>query len=88
MASKMEKKLFDLKTPDLGDAESIELVVWYKKVGDPIEEGEEVLELVTDKAAFPMESPYSGKLIEILKEKGSKVSKGQVLGIMEKEHIV
>jgi pyruvate/2-oxoglutarate dehydrogenase complex dihydrolipoamide acyltransferase (E2) component len=85
MASKMEKKLFELKTPDLGDAETIELVVWYKKVGDVIQEGEEVLELVTDKAAFPMESPYSGKLLEITQEKGSKVSKGQVLGVLERD---
>lgn len=79
----MEKTFFDLKTPDLGDTEKIELVKWYKKKGDPIEEGEEVLELVTDKAAFPMESPRSGHLSEILETEGSVVKKGDILGRLE-----
>jgi pyruvate/2-oxoglutarate dehydrogenase complex dihydrolipoamide acyltransferase (E2) component len=79
----MEKRFFDLQTPDLGDTEKIELVKWYKKIGDPILEGDEVLELVTDKAAFPMESPRTGRLVEILFSEGSVVKKGEILGQME-----
>lgn len=76
-------KEFLLKTPDLGDTERIELVRWLKKPGDPISEGEEVVELVTDKAAFPVESPYSGRLKKIDKEAGTFVQKGEILGVME-----
>ena len=76
-------KQFDLKTPDLGDSERIELIKWYIKEGSEIEEGDEILELVTDKAAFPMESPYRGKLIEIRKQEGSIVKTGEILGVME-----
>lgn len=79
----MEKTFFDLQTPDLGDTEKIELVKWYKNVGEAIEEGDEVLELVTDKAAFPMESPKSGKLKEVLFGEGSVVKKGDILGRLE-----
>ncbi|EKO58736.1 biotin-requiring enzyme [Leptospira kirschneri str. H2] len=48
-----------------------------------VEQGQEVLELVTDKACFPMESPVKGTLTQIIKEKGSIVRKGEVLGILE-----
>ena len=74
---------FELKTPDLGDSEEIELVKWYKKEGDIIEKDEEVLELVTDKAAFPIESPIKGKLTQIIKKNGTLVQKEEVLGILE-----
>lgn len=75
--------IFELKTPDLGDAEKIELVGWSKSVGDTIQEGDEILELVTDKAAFPMESPVNGILKEVKKQKGTTVQKGEVLGTIE-----
>lgn len=83
MASNMEKNEFVFVTPDLGDAEKIELIHWYKQIGDSVEVGEEVLELVTDKAAFPMESPKKGKLSQILKTSGSLVQKGESLGVLQ-----
>ncbi|TGM31062.1 biotin/lipoyl-binding protein [Leptospira biflexa] len=76
-------KEFLLKTPDLGDTEKIELVRWLCKEGQMVKEGDEVIELVTDKAAFPVESPYAGTLKKILIEQGSVVKKGDILGIMD-----
>ena len=76
-------KNFYLKTPDLGDSEEIELVKWYKKEGDEIQKEEEILELVTEKSAFPMESPFNGKLIKIFKNEGSFVTKEEILGILQ-----
>ncbi|MCU0824696.1 MAG: hypothetical protein MUF77_08645 [Leptospira sp.] len=76
-------KEFLLKTPDLGDTEKIELVQWNFSPGDQVSIGDEVIELVTDKAAFPVESPYSGILKSILTPKGSIVKKGEVLGVLE-----
>ena len=40
------KKYFELKTPDLGDTDKIELIKWYTQVGENIKEGQEILELV------------------------------------------
>jgi pyruvate/2-oxoglutarate dehydrogenase complex dihydrolipoamide acyltransferase (E2) component len=77
------KKKFELKTPDLGDTEKIELIKWYCKVGEQIREGQEILELVTDKAAFPVEAPMAGKLSEIRVPEGSVVQKYEILGVME-----
>lgn len=76
-------KEFLLKTPDLGDTEKIELVRWLRKEGDSVSQGDEMIELVTDKAAFPVESPYSGILKKIIIEEGSVVKKGDILGIMD-----
>ncbi len=77
------KKYFELKTPDLGDTDKIELVKWYTELGESIEEGQEILELVTDKAAFPVEAPMSGTLSEIRVPAGSIVQKYEILGVME-----
>ena len=81
----MKKKILELKTPDLGDSDKIELVKWYVKPGDKVEEGQELLELVTDKAAFPMESPKKGIIKEIIKNSGDLVKKDEILGRMEFE---
>lgn len=83
MASKTED--FELITPDLGDTDKIELVRWNFRLGDQINEGAEVCELVTDKASFPMESPINGILARIDREKGSIIKKGEILGMIRRK---
>ena len=74
-----------LHVPDIGDAKQIELVAWNVSAGDQVEEGEELCELVTDKASFPLESPHKGKISKIEKESGSIVKVGEILLLLEKE---
>ena len=81
--AEITKKTLDLKTPDLGDTDKIELLKWFVNVGDVVGEGDELVELVTDKAAFPVESPLPGKIIQILKLGGSIVQKDEILGVLE-----
>lgn len=52
---------------------------WHKKTGDTVAKGEDLVELVTDKATFNMPSPASGVVREILSREGDEVSVGQVL---------
>ena len=52
---------------------------WHRSIGDAIKEGEDLVELVTDKAAFNVPSPASGILKEVLIEEGNEVKVGQVL---------
>lgn len=75
--------ILDLKVPDLGDSDKIELVEWYVKEGQSIAKGDEILELVTDKAAFPMESPAAGRMQQIIVQAGNVVKKGELLGVLE-----
>ncbi|GIX40481.1 MAG: hypothetical protein KatS3mg129_3318 [Leptospiraceae bacterium] len=78
-----QKKQIPLLVPDIGDAENIELVQWNIQEGEIVEEGMELCELVTSKATFPLESPFNGKIIKILKPAGSTVKIGEELAIIE-----
>ena len=73
----------ELTIPDIGDADSIELVCWHKKAGDSFKEGEELCDLVTDKAAFCLEPPGDGKVIETFIEEESQVTVGQKAVLIE-----
>ncbi len=55
----------ELKIPDIGGNDGIELVQWNVKPGESFRAGAELCELVTDKAAFSLEAPQDGKLLEI-----------------------
>lgn len=70
----------DAKLPHLGEGiEKASVSYWHKSIGDSVKEGEDLVELVTDKAAFNMPSPVSGTLKEILVSEGDEVRVGQVL---------
>jgi 2-oxoglutarate dehydrogenase E2 component (dihydrolipoamide succinyltransferase) len=70
----------DVKLPPLGEGiEKAGVSYWHKSEGDKVEKGEDLVELVTDKAAFNMPSPESGILKEILAHEGDEVSVGQTL---------
>ncbi|MDH5654298.1 MAG: hypothetical protein OEZ34_00180 [Spirochaetia bacterium] len=73
-----------LSVPDIGDAEKIELVTWKIQEGENVRADQELCELVTDKAAFPLESPFDGKIIKILRKEGELVCVGDTLVVLEK----
>lgn len=52
---------------------------WHKSVGDNVKEGEDLVELVTDKATFNMPSPVAGVLKEIIIQEGDEANVGQVI---------
>lgn len=52
---------------------------WHHGIGDAVKEGEDLVELVTDKATFNLPSPASGLLKEILAEEGEEAEVGKVI---------
>ena len=58
----------------------VTLTEWLKAVGNTVAEGEVIVELMTDKAAFEDESPAAGTLSEILVEPDEEIAVGSVLG--------
>lgn len=56
---------------------------WYKQPGDTVKEGEDLVELVTDKATFNMPSPVNGTVKELLVKEGDGASVGQVIARIE-----
>lgn len=70
----------EVKLPPLAEGvNKANVSYWLKNVGDTVKEGEDLVELVTDKAAFNMPSPVSGTLKEVLASEGQQVNVGQVI---------
>jgi pyruvate dehydrogenase E2 component (dihydrolipoamide acetyltransferase) len=76
----------DVTMPNLGyDMEEGRIVSWLKKVGDPVERGEPIAEIETDKTTVEMEAMASGTLVEILVEEGSEAAVGEVIARLESD---
>ena len=71
--------------PDLGDdtETEIEISTWLAKVGDRLSEGDDLLELTTDKAAFCLPCPQDGILIEVSVHEGDAIEVGDVVCILD-----
>ena len=58
------------------------IIQWHKKVGDPIEKGEPLLEILSDKITYDVEAPATGILRRVLADEGEDLPIGAVLGIV------
>jgi len=56
------------------------IVKWLKKEGDKVEQGEPLLEILTDKVNMEVEALVSGIVLKILKEEGEVVPVTQPIG--------
>lgn len=57
-----------------------QIVKWLKKVGDPVTEGEIILEIMTDKTSMELEAEASGFLLKIIHNDGETVPVTEVIG--------
>ena len=57
-----------------------EIVKWFKKEGDPVTEGEIILEIMTDKTSMELEAEASGILLKIIGQEGETVPVTTVIG--------
>jgi 2-oxoglutarate dehydrogenase E2 component (dihydrolipoamide succinyltransferase) len=57
-----------------------QLLRWLKRVGEPVEANEPLIELETDKVTVEVASPASGVLAEILKHEQDEIAPGELLG--------
>jgi 2-oxoisovalerate dehydrogenase E2 component (dihydrolipoyl transacylase) len=77
---------YEFKLPDIGEGiAEAEIVAWHVKVGDTIEEDQQIADMMTDKATVEMESPVAGKVVELAGEVGDQVAIGSVLAVIETE---
>jgi pyruvate/2-oxoglutarate dehydrogenase complex dihydrolipoamide acyltransferase (E2) component len=56
---------------------------WFRQPGDDVKTGEDLVELVTDKATFNMPSPATGKMKEILVNEGDSARVGEIIATIE-----
>ena len=76
--------MVELKLPELAEGVNEAIVsFWHFKEGDSIKEGDEVVEMATDKAAFNIPSKAAGVLKKIKAKEGDTVKVGEVLAVIE-----
>ena len=76
--------MMDVKLPPLAEGvDKASISYWFKQPGDTVKEGEELVELVTDKATFSMPSPVAGKIKELLVSEGDSALVGQSIAVIE-----
>jgi pyruvate/2-oxoglutarate dehydrogenase complex dihydrolipoamide acyltransferase (E2) component len=72
-------RIREIVMPDLEGAEEITIGAWSKKKGDHVDEGETLLEALTDKVNAEIPSPVSGTVEELLLAEGDPVKPGQAI---------
>ena len=77
----------EIRIPDLGDFDEVEVVELHVAEGDRIEEGDPVLTLETEKAAMDVPSPFAGVVEKISVGPGDSVSQGDLISIVSTESL-
>jgi len=76
--------MIEVKLPDLAEGvTSATLSMWHYSEGDSVRKGEDLVELVTDKATFNLPSPASGRIKKVMFNEGDTVNVGDCLVVIE-----
>ena len=72
-----------IKMPDVGEGVvEAEIVSWHVKVGDTVEEDQDVVDVMTDKATVEIPSPVSGRVVRLFGDPGELIAVGsEILAI-------
>ena len=74
----------DITVPQLGESiVEATVVQWFKEEGDPVETGEALLELETEKVTLEVNANDSGVLARIESPAGKDVKIGDLLGVLD-----
>jgi pyruvate dehydrogenase E2 component (dihydrolipoamide acetyltransferase) len=73
----------EVQMPKLSDSmEDGTIVTWLKANGDPVERGEPIVEIETDKATMIYESPLGG-VLEIVAQPGDTIDVGEPIATIQ-----
>jgi pyruvate/2-oxoglutarate dehydrogenase complex dihydrolipoamide acyltransferase (E2) component len=74
--------------PELGENITKATVsYWFFENGASVVEGNDLVEMATDKATFNVPAPCSGTLVEIMAPEGESVEVGAVLAVIEEDTV-
>lgn len=77
---------FTFRLPDIGEGiAEAEIVAWHIKIGDRVEEDQNIADMMTDKATVEMESPVAGTVVELAGDVGDQIPIGSALVVIETE---
>jgi pyruvate dehydrogenase E2 component (dihydrolipoamide acetyltransferase)/2-oxoisovalerate dehydrogenase E2 component (dihydrolipoyl transacylase) len=70
----------EFRLPEIGEGVyEAELTRWLVKPGDAVKSGQDLAEVVTDKATMNVPAPFAGTITELRAEVGQKVKVGEVI---------
>ncbi len=72
--------IIEVKVPQLSESVTeATLLTWHKKAGDAVSEGENLIDIETDKVVLELPAIKSGVLARIIKNDGASVGSGEVI---------
>ncbi len=78
--------IIDIKVPVLPESVSdATLLAWNVKVGDTVTEGQNLIDIETDKVVLELPAPNRGVITEILRQEGDVVESEQVIAHLDTE---
>ena len=78
--------IIEIKVPALSESVAeATLLSWHKKIGDPINRDENLIDIETDKVVLELPSPDDGVLVEVIKNDGDTVTAGEVIAKIDTE---
>ena len=78
--STIESNLVEVKVPQLSESVSeATLLTWHKQVGEAVSEGENLVDVETDKVVLELPASKSGVLTRIIKGDGEKVTSNELI---------
>ncbi len=78
----------ELRVPDLGDFEDVEIIEVLVAVGDTVAVEDPLVTIETDKASMDVPAELAGKIVSVNVEVGSKVSTGSLVAVIEPSEAV
>ncbi|KAF0205928.1 MAG: 2-oxoglutarate dehydrogenase E2 component [Gallionellaceae bacterium] len=78
----------EVKVPQLSESVSeATLLSWHKQVGEAVAEGENLIDVETDKVVLELPAVKAGVLTKLLKQNGDKVTSGEVIAVLDTEAV-
>src|ERR1039457_7293967 len=79
--------MIEIKVPSPGESiTQVQIAKWLSHDGDAVERSQEVVEIDSDKASFPLTAPVDGILKIIIRE-GETVQVGAVIATVEPSEV-
>jgi dihydrolipoamide dehydrogenase len=75
--------IIEIKVPDIGDFDAIEIIEILVSIGDKVEVNQDVITLESDKAAMEIPTNTAGTIVSMNVAVGEKVSEGVVIFTLE-----
>ena len=75
----------EVKVPDIGDFEEVEVIELLVKPGDTVKAEQSLITVESDKASMEIPSSHAGVVKEIKVKLGDKVKEGSLVLVLEAE---